>query len=83
MSVTNAAVLANLQASALTISAILAQEAAYQLNNPGAFGWDYSIDGESYSKTSWRQEMQSRLKDLETQIQRWSGPWVVTSRLRS
>lgn len=75
---TNAQNLASIKASLL---ASLALETAYQeTHGPKP---DYSLDGESYQWTAWREAILRKVTELNKLIQLEDGPWVIRSRARA
>jgi len=74
----NAANLAAIKASLLQQ---LADETAFcQANGPKP---SYSLDGESYSWTEWREAVLRKVTSLNTLIQQEEGPWCLRSRARA
>jgi hypothetical protein len=71
----------NLVAIKASLIAALAAEAAYQEGYGPQFS--YSLDGESYQKTEWREAVLRKIKELNILIQQEDPVWVVRSRARS
>lgn len=72
--------LENLQAIKRDLLAALAAEAAYQAGSGGPQP-SYSLDGESYQKTEWREAVLRKVDVLNRLIQA-EQPYVIRSRAR-
>lgn len=72
--------LQNLQTIKSNLLASLAAETTYQAaHGPKP---SYSLDGESYSWTEWREAVLRKITTLNALIQSEGGPFVITSRAR-
>jgi hypothetical protein len=71
--------LENLRAARSSYLAMLAEEAAYQEGVGPQFS--YSLDGESYQKTEWREAVLRKIEALDKLIQNRSL-YVIRSRSR-
>lgn len=76
----SAADVAGLQAIRSNLIQTLANETAAQLT--GGAKPTYTLDGEVYNWSEWREKMTALIDSYTSQIQRMSGPYTVISRLK-